>query len=108
MGNIWDEITKDGPEFNDEFGRNVTFRGQTFKALVSRSELAQALADGGQTYNSGYTVRIFAPAGHALASNPPEHGEHITIFGERYTIVSTTYRPPDPWMDVGVYISSNA
>lgn len=108
MGNIWEELENDGPEFLTEFGRTVVFRGQTFKALVSRSELSQALDTGGFTYGSGYNVRIFAPAGHALEASPPEHGEHITVFGVRYTVVSTIIRKPDPWIDIGVTISSNA
>lgn len=108
MGNIWDELTNDGPEFLEEFGRTVVFRNQTFKALVSRAPVEQMLTNGGFAYNSSYSVRIYAPEGSALTIEPPDQGEHMTVFGRRYTITNVTYRPPDPWLDVGVQISSNA
>jgi hypothetical protein len=108
MGNIWDELTNDGPEFLTEFGRTVVFRNQTFKALVSRAPVEQMLTNGGFAYNSSYNVRIYAPEGTTLMLDPPTQGEHITVFGRRYTITNVTNRPPDPWVDVGVTISSNA
>ena len=108
MGNIWDELTNDGPEFLTEFGRTVVFRNQTFKALVSRAPVEQMLTNGGFAYNSSYSVRIYAPAGSTLAVTPPDQGEYMTVFNARYTITMVTNRPPDPWIDVGVTLSSNA
>ena len=100
MGSIWEELENDGPEFLETFGRNVTFRAAPMVALVSRAPLDQMLNDGGMVYNASWSIRMLAPAGSALAANPPKHGERLTVFGKIVTILTVTHRPPDPWIDV--------
>jgi hypothetical protein len=107
MGNIWEEMAEDGPEFLDEFGRMMTYRGATFKVLLNRSMDAQMLSDGGFTYSSGYTVRMLCPDGHAYKLAEPRQGEQITVFNKQYTITGVNVRSPDPWIDIQVKLTSS-
>lgn len=102
MGSLWEEIANDGPEFLETFGRNITYRSQTIKALISRAPLDQMLNDGGFQYGVQWSVRLYAPMGSALATSIPVHGERMTVFGKVCTILTVTSRPPDPWIDVTV------
>ena len=100
MGSLWEEMAADGPEFQETFGRTVTFRNTAWSVLISRAPLDQMLNEGGFTYNASWTIRFLAPMGSALAGSPPTHGERITVFGKVCTILNVTNRPPDPWIDV--------
>lgn len=104
---LWSEMEKDGPEFLKTFGRPIVFRGINMSALVSRAPVDQMLVDGGFQYNSYYTVRILIPMGSELEMNPPKDGEFVTVFGRKYTITGITHRPPSPWIDLSVGLSSS-
>jgi hypothetical protein len=100
MPSIWDELTNDGPEFLDTFGRDAVFRTLPIKVLVSRAMEVQNLENGGFTYGGAYQVRFFAPAGTPMFTNHPNQGERVRLWGKDYTITGVTHRPPDPWIDV--------
>lgn len=102
MGNVWDELTNDGPEFLTAFGRQVTFRQQSIAVLISRAPIEQMLNDGGFAYSATYVLRIYAPIGSAMALSPPTFGEKFIVFGKESTILTVTNRPPSPWIDVMV------
>ena len=102
MASIWDELTKDGPEFLGTFGRPIKFRGKDMTALIGRAPEMQNLADGGFTYSSQFSVRLFAPMGSELQEQVPVQGERIIVWNKQYTITGVTERFPDPWIDVFV------
>lgn len=100
-------MEKDGPEFLKTFGRPIKFRGVDILGMVSRTPVDQMLVDGGFRYDSQYTVRVLIPMGSEWDVEPPKHGEHLTLFGRQYTIVAITSRPPDPWVDLAVGLTSS-
>lgn len=105
---LWSEMSDDAAEFLETFGRPIVFRGVSFYGMVSRAPVEQMLQDGGMTYHSAYQVRIHAPEGSSYTTNKPTQGEFITVFGARYTILAVTNRPPSPWIDLTVSLSSSA
>jgi hypothetical protein len=107
MGSLWEEMANDGPEFLETFGRPITFRNQTLTAMISRAPIEQIFSDGGSQYLTGWSVRLLAPVGSTLAGDIPRQGEHMMVFGQRCTITNVTSRPPDPWIDVLVGLSSS-
>lgn len=103
MPSIWDEMRKDAPSFLKEFGRDVTFRGKTWKVMLENNPLDQMMMDGGMVVKASFKVRFYAEKGGPLEKNPPKFGEQLGIYGRPFTVVSITYHPPSPWYDVVVH-----
>lgn len=105
MGSLWEEMTNDGPEFLETFGRPIKFRGKDDVAMISRSPIGQLMADGGMTYDANHSVRIYAPAGSDYSVNPPKQGEQLFFFNKKHTILEVTDRRPSPWIDLSTGIT---
>jgi hypothetical protein len=105
---LWTEMSDDGPEFLETFGRPIKFRDKDGVALISRSPIGQMMADGGFTYDANHNVRIYAPIGSEYASAKPKQGEFIHFFGQKHTILSVTDRPPSPWIDLSTGVTGTS
>jgi len=108
MGSLWEEMSEDGPEFLETFGRPIKFRGIDTTALINRSSIAQMMADGGMTYDGNHTVRLYAPEGSDYYVNVPKQGEQLSFFGRKHTILSVAERRPSPWIDLSTGITGTA
>lgn len=108
MGSLWEEMSEDGPEFLETFGRPAKFRNKDISALISRSPIGQLMADGGMVYNAVHNVRLYAPAGSEYDVTRPKQGEFIYFFGQKHTILDVTDRPPSPWIDVSTQVTGSA
>ena len=100
MGSLWEEMSEDGPEFLETFGRPIKFRGI--------DSIAQMMADGGMTYDGNHTVRLYAPEGSDYYVNVPKQGEQLSFFGRKHTILSVAERRPSPWIDLSTGITGTA
>jgi len=107
MASIWDELTKDGPDFLGTFGRPIKFRGKDMTALIGRAPEMQDLTSGGFVYASQFSVRLFAPNGSDLQKDIPKAGERIVVWNKNFTITGVTARYPDPWIDTFVEPTSS-
>jgi hypothetical protein len=105
---LWDEMSDDGPEFLETFGRPIKFRGKDGVALISRSPIGQMMADGGFAYDANHNVRLYAPEGSEYATSRPKQGEFVYFFGQKHTVLSVTDRPPSPWIDLSTGVTGTS
>lgn len=103
---LWDEMLADGDEILATFGREATFRGKKVLVMVNTNQMDQLMMDGGFAYKAHFRIRFLLRPGTDLHAQPPKSGEQLSLFGSAFTIVSVTYRPPSPWMDVQVQSST--
>ena len=103
---IFEEIEDDGDEILSELGREINFRDKKFLALIDNNPIEEIMGDGGFILKSGYRVRFLVRKDSKLSKEPPKQGEHMEVYGKRYTITRVTYRPPSPWVDAFVILSN--
>lgn len=108
MTSLWEEMSEDGPEFLETFGRPIKFRTKDDVALINRSSISQMMSDGGFTYDGNHTVRLYAPVGSDYYVNAPKAGEFIYFFNNKHTILSITDRRPSPWIDLSTGITGTS
>jgi hypothetical protein len=108
MGSLWEEMSEDGPEFMETFGRPIKFRGKDDVAMISRSAIGQLMADGGFAYNANHTVRLYAPIGSDYYTNVPKQGEQLHFFNQKHSILEVTDRRPSPWIDLSTGITGTS
>jgi hypothetical protein len=105
---LWDEMSDDGPEFLETFGRPIRFRDKDGVALINRSSISQMMSDGGFTYDGNHTVRLYAPVGSDYYVNVPKQGEFLYFFKQKHNILSVTDRRPSPWIDLSTGIAGTS
>jgi hypothetical protein len=92
---IFDEMASDSAELLREFGKQITWNGNEYSALVSEPTIAQEFDVGGFVDSVDFVAKLLR---NDLIHGLPEHGELVTYNGEEYRIMRLSNRPPHPFV----------
>lgn len=92
---LFNTIAADAAVILAEAGRELSFRGQTVKAMIGEQTLGFNLENGGMVADGTLSVKLLAAS--YSGANAPKDGEYFTYNGRRYQIVTVSYRPPSAW-----------
>jgi len=89
---LFTEMADDLGEVFVEGGKEITWQGRTFRALVSEPLVDQVLEAGGFSESVRFTVKLLRADIPAI----PQHGDLMTFSGTEYRIRKVSNRPPHP------------
>lgn len=92
---LFDTFAADSAHILNDIGRDVSFRGQTVKAVVADPNPMEGLMVGGFSNQGSQQVFKFLRATYANAA--PVDGEIITFNGVKWFIDTVETRPLAPW-----------
>lgn len=93
---LFDTFANDCAYILNDIGRDVSFRGQTVKAVVADPNPMEGLMMGG--FSQQGSGQVFKFLRSTYAASLPASGEIITFDGVKWFIETVETRPLAPWV----------
>lgn len=90
---IFEEMDADIAMVFAVFGKDVIWKGQSLKAMISDPAIGQEFVIGGFADTGNFTIKLLRTA---LGNAIPKHGDIIEYTGDRFRVTRVTNRPPHP------------